>query len=91
MVLDAAVPRDDEPAASRHLRNPHGVERGSAGDGARWALASVHDAACVAWIGDVRSQLGDLLGQPEHVGIEVEADGRRLRRPTRHAACSEVS
>ena len=67
VVLDAAVPRDDQLPLASSLRNPVLVDRGWASDGTRWPLPPMYDASRVSGIGHVGSQGHDHLGQAEHV------------------------
>jgi hypothetical protein len=47
------------------------------------------DRAGVARVGDIGSKICDDLGEAEHIGIEIEADGCRLG--SGHAARDDVS
>src|SRR5215218_10772933 len=53
VVLDAAVPSDDQPPLASSLRNPVLVDRGRASDGTRWPLPPMYDASRVSGIGHV--------------------------------------
>ena len=49
-------------------------------DRTRWTLALLDAGAGITWICEVGALLAEQLGQAEHVRIEVETDGCRLRR-----------
>ena len=72
------------------LRNPDAILGRRVLDGAGRPLPPVHDAARVAWVGDIGPEANKDLGEAKHVRVAVEADIRRLRRPG-HAARTEFS
>ena len=82
MLLDLRIPRDDEPALSRRLRDPVLVVSGS--DRAGRSVPLVDDSARITSIGDIGPNASEKLAKSENVSVEVEPDLRRL-----HAA--EVS
>jgi hypothetical protein len=59
------------------LWNPHVVLDGPRRHGAGRSDSLVDRGAWVAGIGRVVPQRGDHLGDAQHIGVEVEADGRR--------------
>ena len=74
VFLDAAIPGDDEPAATGDLRDPLMVFDRRAGDGAWRPVTFVDDGPWVAGVGDVRAQLAEHTREPKQVGVDVESD-----------------
>lgn len=91
MILNAAVPGDDQPVTTGGLRDPHFVQRGWIGDGA-WVsdAAALHLAARISGIDDVTPDQGKDLGETQQVGVDVIGDLGRSR-PFGHEARAEVS
>ena len=84
LVLDVAVPGDDEPTFSGHLGDPVWIFGSRHCDRARWTLALLDAGAGITWICEVGALSAEQLGQAEDVCVEVETDRRRLSRG--HAA-----
>jgi hypothetical protein len=68
---------DDEPVAGGDDGEPVDVVRVRF-DKTRWPGAFADFVAGVARVGDVRSQRGEDLGEPEDVGVDGEADDSGL-------------
>ena len=91
VILDVAVPCDDEPLLAGSLGDPHVVGSADICDRARCSYPAPFDrTARIAWVGDVPSDLHKDLRQAEDVSVDVVADDGRLRRLA-HAARAEIS
>jgi len=84
LLLDVAVPGDDEPTLSGHLGDPVWIFGSGHCDRTRWTLPLLDTGAGITWICEVGALSTEQLGQAENVCIEVETDRRRLSRG--HAA-----
>jgi hypothetical protein len=91
VMLDAAVPGDDQPPLTGGLWNPDLIRSGRTGDRARRSLSAMHHTAWISGVGHIGSELHHDLGQAEHVRIKVETDRRRPMSWAHAAACSEFS
>ena len=78
MVLNVAIPGDDQPSLAGGFRNPDFIVGIDLRDRAWCPYPAAFDRATwVAWVGDVSSDLYEDLREAEYVSIDVVADNCR--------------